>query len=135
MFLKYLAIALFVLITGSILYFSWVPNSHLSSLQWLPGWLTRWTDKEENSNIRTSVPMFLWGFFACYSFKLEKNSKMKIVFFLLGGFTLLLIAEGVQRFLPKRIPDWGDVAWGCTGLFLGILSFVLLKFFLRLVRK
>ena len=135
MFLKYLGIALFVFITGSILYFSWVPNSHLSSLSWMPNWITSWTDKEENSNIRTSIPMYLWGFFACYIFKIEKNGIQKIVVFSICGFTLLLIAEGVQRFLPNRIPDWGDVFWGCIGLFLGILSFVLIKFISGLFRK
>lgn len=135
MLLRYLGIALFVLITASILYFSWVPNSHLASLHWLPRWITKWTDKEENSNIRTSIPMFLWGFVACYIFRIEKNSLNKFIIFAVCGFTLLLLAEGVQRFLPHRIPDWGDVFWGCAGLFLGILSFILLKLIWGLVRK
>jgi VanZ family protein len=135
MFLKYIGILLFILISGSILYFSWVPNSNLSSLNWLPWWLTSWTDKEENSNIRTSVPMFLWGFFACYIFRIEKNSFKKIIGFSLLGFALLLLAEGVQRFLPNRIADWGDVFWGCVGLFSGILSFILLKWLLGVFQK
>jgi len=135
MFLKYIGILLFILITGSILYFSWVPNSHLASLHWLPWWLTNWTDKEENSNVRTSIPMFLWGFFASYIFRIEKNSFKKIIGFSFLGFALLLLAEGVQRFLPNRIADWGDVFWGCVGLFSGILSFILLKWLLGVFQK
>ena len=122
-------IALYLCIAG-VFYFSWLPNPSFSNQSYLPAWLIQWTD--EYGRLRTAVPFLLIGFIFQYLFKPS-------TFFTLAGFLLsliiVLIAEGIQFFLPYRFPDIFDVIFASIGSLVGMFLFFAFHSTAKLLKK
>ena len=122
---------LFLFVSVAVLFFSWTSSPALTNVQWLPRWIATWADKEENMNSRTAIPMFLWGIVAGFTFGRSKSMLFVIIISLIIGISLLLLAEGIQYYLPYRHADWGDVIWGTKGLLGGLIVFALGKWIFK----
>nr|WP_238567392.1 VanZ family protein [Flavobacterium sp. 83] len=124
---------LFLLITISIFYFSWIPDNKLASETYLPLWLLNWSNTY--FNLRTAVPFVIFGFFleALFSLKnkLQKNKNRFGFWFRNSAVVLVVVclAEGGQFFISKRHPDIMDVMFGIIGSQIGFVAFYILKRF------
>jgi glycopeptide antibiotics resistance protein len=122
---------LFLLVSIAVLFFSWTSSPALTNVRWLPRWIATWADKEENMNSRTAIPMFLWGIVAGVTFSRSKSISVVMIISLLIGISLLMLAEGIQYYLPYRHADWGDIYWGTIGLTGGLIVFALGKWLFK----
>jgi glycopeptide antibiotics resistance protein len=126
--LKLILVSGFVLLLGSIFYFSWLPNPSFENETYLPAWLISWTDN--NDNIRTAVPFVFLGYFGG---KLS-NLQLKFSHLALWGvvfLVIILIAELGQFNLPQRHFDWADIMWGVLGGYAGVALVLILNRFVR----
>lgn len=80
----------------------------------MPAWLIEWTDL--HGQVRTAVPFFFMGFLG---FLFNKNRLKAFLYFIAYSFTLVLLAELGQLFLPLRFPDYIDILWGTLGSIVG----------------
>jgi glycopeptide antibiotics resistance protein len=125
-------ICLFILITVSIFYFSWIPDSQFTSESYLPEWLRDWSNSY--FNLRTAVPFVGFGFLldACTS-KIDTVEKRRFKFsswFRNSGAAMVVafLAEGGQFFVLNRHPDLADVLFGVAGSQLGFLLYYIYAF-------
>jgi len=104
-----------------IFYLSWISDPDLRKIGFLPGWLTNWTDAQENATIRTGVPfLFLGVILGMKGIYINANLKWwSIALALL--MLIVLIAEFGQSLLPFRNNDVKDILWGVAGSFAGLL--------------
>lgn len=124
---------LFILITLlvlsiMVLALSWVSSPILSNLGIFPKGIASWADDIDHVNLRTAVPMVVWGLLAGIWIKLIslKGSKPWVIAWLLG-LLLITIAEMGQFFLPNRSPHFGDIGWGIGGTTFGLsIAFLLI---------
>jgi glycosyltransferase involved in cell wall biosynthesis len=112
-----LLLALSLLMAGGVLFASWLPESKLSELDWLPDWAGRIADF--HPNLRTAIPfvplaMVLGGVFARAGMRRPEGMA------LLACLACVGLAEAGQFFLPNRTADWRDVACGALGALVGI---------------
>ncbi len=116
-----------------VFYLSWLPKPQLGLMWFIPNWLARWTDANENVAIRTSVPFIILG--AAIGIWLLKNDHSWNYWLAswLGLVSVVVIAEIGQLFLPKRSFDWWDIAWGSLGALIG-MAFVILVSRLKALR-
>ena len=114
-----------------VLYLSWLYESKIGSSWLVPGWLAEWVDATENDTIRTGVPFVFLGL-VIGGWLRKKGKAMKKWLLLL---VLVLIAELGQLFLPLRIFDWRDVAWGSGGAAFGIGIIAFLWGIQKLINK
>ena len=118
-----------------VFYLSWLPQPDLGLYGFLPNWLARWTDADENMNLRTAVPFVGIGSLAGV---LLGGRRFSWPFGLAVWITLTAVAfmaEIGQRLLPHRHFDWGDVAWGSVGSAIGLLASFGLRFLIHSVVK
>lgn len=87
----------------------------------MPDWLTRWTDAENNEDLRTAVPFVFLGLFTGFwpSKQPRSLTGWLIAWELLVG--VVIIAEAGQLLLPNRSFSWSDVGWGAVGAFVGLI--------------
>jgi peptidoglycan/LPS O-acetylase OafA/YrhL len=107
--------------SGILILLSWLPNPILNKLGWLPDGVGTWADHPDNENIRTAVPMLIWGFLAGMILFLKRAEMRWWILSGLTGTVLVAIAELGQIWIPNRHPDFGDIFWGCVGLNTGLL--------------
>jgi VanZ family protein len=104
-----------------VLALSWVPDSRLRKLEWVPDWLARWADSGGvMMTMRTGVALAVAGFLFTLTWRVSGWRRAAVAGMVLSVL-LLLVAEGGQFFLPARSPAWGDVLWGSAGAALGVL--------------
>lgn len=102
--LFFLTIALII----GIFYFSWLPDSELTSESYLPIWVLNWSN--EYVNIRTAVPFFVLGLvLQTKSGTLKPINKNSWINNILGATGIVVIAEIGQYFTDERHPDILDV--------------------------
>lgn len=111
----------------SVLYFSWIESPRLSLNGTLPKVISDWTDKQENENLRTSVPfVFISVLIGAVLIFNKKSARIWFMAFVcLVG--LVFLAEIGQLFLPLRRFDWGDIAWGIIASLIGLLGMYIIK--------
>lgn len=123
----YVFVFLFVLITFSIFYFSWISDNKLSSESYLPLWLRDWSNTY--FNLRTAVPFVAFGFLLQALFPLISSSKKKLNTFAAWllhtaiALAVVCLAECGQFFILNRHPDFMDVLYGVLGSQLGFVIF------------
>lgn len=103
-----------------ILYLSWLPHPNLSGYGLLPDWLARWTDADDNMNVRTAVPFVFLGL--CGGAWLIRTGQVWHRWFItwLALVLVVIVAEAGQLMLPLRHFDWGDISWGAAGAWGGM---------------
>ncbi|WP_020605119.1 hypothetical protein [Spirosoma spitsbergense] len=117
-----------LLIGASIVfYFSWLPKPNLGTYRILPDWLSHWTDVNDNMNVRTAVPFFIMGVSSGYWLSSTGQAWINWFWLWLLLIAVVSIAEAGQLLLPLRHFDWGDIAWGSAGAFIGLLPLGLLR--------
>ncbi|MFZ4105152.1 hypothetical protein [Flavobacterium sp.] len=128
---KLLLIITFALIIG-IFYFSWLPDSTLTSEKYLPIWLLNWSN--EYVNMRTAVPFVVIGVVLEARSGLQKPVNNKSwIYNTLWAATIIISAEIGQYFTDKRHTDLYDIMYGIVGTLTGVtfyhLTFQLVKKF------
>jgi glycopeptide antibiotics resistance protein len=117
-----------------VFYFSWIPEPRLSLSEYMPAWLSQWTDKDTNMNLRTAIPFIFLG--VLVAFWLLKTNQVWYKW--IAGWLLLvavvIIAEAGQLLLPLRHFDWGDIGWGTLGAAAGLLVYLVLGSLMRLIK-
>lgn len=109
----------------SVLYFSWIESPRLSRNGMLPDLISNWTDKQENENLRTSIPFLFISVLIGIVLGEKRTINIWIMAFL-GLVALVFLAEVGQLFLPLRRFDWADIAWGIIASFVGLLGMYLI---------
>lgn len=121
----------FILISISIFYFSWIPDSQLTSESYLPLWLRNLSNSY--FNLRTAVPFVAFGFLLEAWRSIKNGSKNRVnkfnFWFKNLGIAIFVVclAEGGQFFVLNRHPDVMDVLFGVLGSQIGFVAFHLLK--------
>ena len=99
-----------------ILVVSWAPDSRMTELHWLPGWIAALADRDPN--IRTAVPFIPVAFFLSLGFSWnEVKSPARWTMGVCG--VCLFLSEFGQIFLPHRTADVRDLLWGMAGTGVG----------------
>jgi glycopeptide antibiotics resistance protein len=123
----YVFVFLFVLITFSIFYFSWISDNELSSESYLPLWLRDWSNTY--FNLRTAVPFVAFGFLLKALLPVISGSNKKgntLAAWLLHtaiALAVVCLAEGGQFFILNRHPDFMDVLFAVLGSQVGFVIF------------
>ena len=99
-----------------ILAASWAPESQITQLRWVPGWIGNLADRDPN--IRTAIPFIPLAFLLFLGF-----SRTKVKWPIAGSVTVcglcLVLSELGQRFIPHRTADVKDLLWGGGGIAVG----------------
>ena len=132
---RFIWIAFIVAGVSSIFLLSWLPSPRLALYGYLPDWLTRWTDADENVNIRTAVPFLFLGWFTGVWLARRRYAWFGFVAVWIALVLVALLAEAGQLLLPLRHFDWGDVGWGAAGSAVGILAGCYLFYLFRFSRR
>lgn len=118
-----------------ILYLSWQPSYDFRHLWFIPGWLSEWTDKHENGNIRTAVPFLFMGLVSGFLPIRRANPlyRWSIRWLILVG--VVTMAEAGQLFIPSRYPSFEDIGWGALGALIGVVGAITFETVLKQFRK
>lgn len=114
-----------------VFYFSWIPQPRLSLTNYLPDWLSHWTDENANMNTRTAIPFIFLGCILASWLLTKKRIWYSWIEAWLWLVAIVVIAEVGQLLLPLRHFDWADIAWGAVGSAVSMLSFSVLALFVR----
>lgn len=118
-------VALFVLL---IVLASWAPDSQMTKLPWIPGWIAQLADRAPN--LRTAVPfMPLAGLLFLGLSAVGLKRPLLSTLTICG--VILCLSEFGQTFLPNRTVDWKDLLWGTVGILLGVTAAKLLGYYRR----
>ena len=104
----------------TVFYLSWVPNPRIGEVVYMPNWLAKWTDAQENDTIRTGVPFLGMGILLGFYLK---NKSASLKWWCLSALLLILVAvlsELGQLFMPFRSCDIRDVIWASIGTAIGL---------------
>ena len=116
---RWIAIAVAATLGLMVLYFSWLPDPALGQVHWLPDAVGRWADR--HSTLRTGVPLVPLGVLVMV-YLLHKRRGLRWWLMAWLGLTLLVLtAEIGQIFIPRRVFDLADVAWGSVGSAVGMV--------------
>ena len=99
-----------------ILAASWAPDSRMTQLRWLPGWVGALADRD--ANLRTAVPFIPLAFLMAHGFgwcraKWPMARAMIVCGLCLGA------SELGQNFIVSRTADATDLMWGGIGILIG----------------
>lgn len=119
------AFALAGVIVLLIMVASWAPQSQMTKLSWIPGWVAHLADREPN--IRTAVPFIPLAFLLFHGL-VVRRAYHPLVGSVVTCTLLLFLAELGQDFLPHRTADVKDLMWGAAGIVLGIVLAQLRKY-------
>ncbi|AWG22216.1 hypothetical protein FFWV33_12165 [Flavobacterium faecale] len=137
--LKRIVQVLLVFVVAAVFYYSWLPDPNMRSESYLPGWLSRWSNR--NYNFRTAVPFIALGFLLeFYSYKnlIRENKQQRRIGLLknmIVAALVVLVAEGGQFLLKSRSPDLMDVYYGILGSIVGAIGFQIFKILKTKVRN
>ena len=95
---------------------SWVSDSRMTGLRWVPGWMGDWADRDPN--IRTAIPFIPLAFLLTQGFAWRGHQWPVAWSVILCGACLGLSEIG-QIFLPHRTADMADLMWGGIGILVG----------------
>jgi hypothetical protein len=99
-----------------VLVLSWVPDSRMGRLPFMPGWLGDWLDSGGGVNtMRTGLAMAVAAALIHLA-GASRDGRRSVAL----AAALLLAAEGGQLFLDSRQASLGDVGWGLAGCVLGV---------------
>jgi VanZ family protein len=121
----------FLIISGIVVvfYFSWIPQPDFRMLWYMPGWLARWCNAHDT--LRTAIPFIFLGLFSGIRLA-DTNSPWQWWFISWLVFILIAtLAEAGQLFIPQRVFDWRDIAWGCIGSISGLIAGAVFSFFFK----
>jgi len=119
---KLIVFFLFVFGVFLIFFLSWKSNPNLEGLWFIPDWLSSWTDKNRNNQIRTGVPFIGLGILVgAYLIYNQKKSPFFWFFSWILLVIIVYVAEAGQYFLPARVVDIKDVIWGGIGAAIGLI--------------
>jgi drug/metabolite transporter (DMT)-like permease len=104
-----------------VFYFSWIPEPRLSLSEYMPAWLSQWTDNETNMNLRTAIPFVFLGVLVAVWLLRTNQSWYRWIAGWLLLVAVVVVAEAGQLLLPLRHFDWGDIGWGAVGAAAGLL--------------
>ncbi|MBD0850780.1 VanZ family protein [Maribacter arenosus] len=116
-------VILFLLGIGIVLVFflSWKTNPNLKGMPFIPGWLSDWADSVHNDRKRTGVPFIGLGLLVgSYLIYVQRTKPLYWLLVWSSLCLVVLIAEGVQYFLPSRSMDGKDIIWGILGSSVGL---------------
>ena len=95
---------------------SWAPDSRMTELHWIPGWLAALADRDPNC--RTAIPFIPMAFLLVHAF-----ARLDFKRALLGASMVSLLCLGLsefgQIFIPRRTADVMDLLWGGAGIAVG----------------
>lgn len=101
-----------------VLVLSWVPDSHLARLPWMPSRVGRWLDAGGvMTTARTGIAMA--GAAGLLHLARRGQGARGTVALALG---LLVLAEAGQLLIAGRRASLMDLAWGAGGVGLGVLT-------------
>jgi glycopeptide antibiotics resistance protein len=125
-----IVISLFLLVVGSVFYYSWLPYSNLRTESYLPKWILKWSN--EYVNLRTAVPFVALGYLLEVWTRLSKknNFKKNAPFqsrTVLIAVLIVCLAEGGQFLITDRHPDVMDIFFGILGSCCGIFCHYLIQ--------
>lgn len=123
-FLALLATGVFI-----VFYLSWLPQPDLSKIWYMPLWLGRWTNAHDT--LRTAVPFIFLGLLTGGWLAQSKRPWRWWLCTWLGLVTVVAIAEFGQLFLPHRVFDWRDIAWGVIGGITGLVAAFIASFLVK----
>jgi VanZ family protein len=101
-----------------ILAASWSPDSRMTALLWVPGWLAALADRDPN--FRTALPFIPLAFLLAWGFA-WRGWKWPVMGSMLVSGACLGAAELGQLFLPARTADVADLMWGAAGIAVGLV--------------
>lgn len=105
-----------------VFYLSWIPNPRIGEEVYLPNWLAKWTDAEQNDTIRTGVPFLGIGVLLGFYLK-NHNAEVKAWPIAIAVLTVVaFLAELGQLFMTFRYFDIKDIFWAFVGSCIGLLS-------------
>ena len=110
--------AMALLLVLLILAASWTPDSRMTALRWVPGWLAEWADRDPNH--RTAIPFIPLAFLLMRGFAWRGLKWPALGSVLVCGVCLGLSELG-QVFLPSRTADVRDLLWGGAGIAVGMM--------------
>lgn len=112
--IKFFALA--AILIGLILVASWAPDSRMTQLRWLPGWLGDLADRDPN--LRTAIPFIPLAFLLVHGFGSHGARRSLAISIMICGLCLGASEFG-QSFLPHRTADATDLIWGSIGILIG----------------
>ena len=95
---------------------SWAPDSRVTTLRWVPGWIADLADRDPNN--RTAIPFIPLAFLLVRGFKGYKPNGSLAWPLMISGLCLGLSEFG-QKFIPHRTADVRDLLWGGIGILIG----------------
>lgn len=125
--LSYIFYLLFVFGVILVFYFSWINSPRLALSGVLPKWISNWADSYENWTRRTAVPFVFLSILIGIRLIITKAPLKRWLLNYILLIFLVILAEFVQIFLPHRIFDWRDIAWGVIGSTFGLVIFYILN--------
>lgn len=113
-----------VLILGAalVLYLSWVPDSRMALIPWMPHWLGAWAD-DSRENSRTAYPLVMLGAITGVWLILNNAGRRLMPWIASWGalIAIVAIAELGQLWIPRRDFTFEDIGWGALGAGAGLL--------------
>ncbi|MGQ7947237.1 VanZ family protein [Flavobacterium sp. WC2509] len=110
-----------------VFYYSWLPDSNMSSETYLPKWLLDWSN--HYYNLRTAIPFTAFGYLLeVYSQrkninKMDVNKNLIFMQNLGVAGAIASIAECGQFLIKGRNPDLMDIYFGVIGSLCGALLY------------
>lgn len=106
--------------TALILYLSWIPDSRMNNVRWMPLWLGTWAD-DGHENSRTILPFVFLGFVTGGMLALSRS--LDLAQWVAAWGILLavaIVAELGQILIRTRGFSFADVSWGSLGAGAGL---------------
>ena len=130
-------IVIWIIITVIIVYGSLFPfNFQAHDLNWdkFSLFLQSWHDRSSWGDLLSNIALFVpFGVAGILSTRNLRFPFLTVLLVFVSGFTLAVILQFVQLYLPGRIAALNDAIWNILGLILGMsLAFVANKYILKL---
>lgn len=103
-----------------VLYLSWVPDSRMNAVSWMPGWVGEWAD-DGHKDSRTALPFVGLGLMTGLLLILRRRWKPTDWLAAWAALTVVvLLAELGQIPIPTRRFTFTDIGWGALGAGAGL---------------
>ncbi|WP_234734487.1 VanZ family protein [Tellurirhabdus bombi] len=125
--MRLLIILLSLLSIFLVFYLSWIPDSRMGHLWFLPKWLANWADAEDNLDLRTGVPFVVLGLLVGLWLEASRVTRYGWGIACISLMGLVILAEVGQLAIAGRNFSWMDVMWGCLGAIVGLTLSLVFK--------